>query len=373
MPVSPRRRLALLASCSASVLLIGGVLTPTAAIADDEDHPQLLGLTHYTGELHSHTGLTYTEQGGNTPTDVWTYIQANSDLDFYAATEKAGQHGRQQRRRVHRRRLTRRSPPSGATCSPRRTPGTRRTTSWSACPARRSAGRTSPTDTSTCSTRSGCIDAQYLGAGWTESKVGQTEHDLLAFYARLKQDPDAIAQFNHPSPTGYGTFQDWHHLDPQLDAQIEMFEYKQNDAEYLQTWHDALDAGWHLAPTWNGDEHGKSFDDNPARTGIWATEHSLAGLYDAMHRRSLYASFDVDATLAMIANDKMMGSILPVHHDAGGRRGARRRPERRQPGRHHHDLRQRWRGAGHEGLHRARLRRAVHPRRRRRRLVLRAR
>ena len=289
---------------------MAGVLTPGVAVAADEEREQLLGLSHYTGELHAHAGLTYTEGPGNTPTDVWAGIQANSNLDFYAVTEKPGQMDisnadvfiddiADAESDEWRQLFAEADAWNAGSNELVGVPG--QEISW----ANLTDGHVNLFNAEWM------LHPQYLGAGWTESKVGKIEYDLLGFYARLKQDPEAIAQFNHPSPTGYGTFQEFHHLDPQLDAQFELFEYKQDNAEFQQSWHLALDAGWHVAPTWNGDEHGHSFDDNPSRTGIWATEHSLDGLYDAMHRRSLYASFDLDATLAMTANGQMMGSILP--------------------------------------------------------------
>src|SRR5699024_10957636 len=73
----------------------------------------------------------------------------------------------------------------------------------------------------------------------------------------------------------------------------------------------ALDAGWHLAPVWSGDEHNATWvTGNPAHTGVWAEEHSIDSLYQAMRDRSMYTTFDVDASLQMDANGVQMGSIL---------------------------------------------------------------
>src|SRR5699024_11235988 len=59
----------------------------------------------------------------------------------------------------------------------------------------------------------------------------------------------------------------------------------------------ALDAGWHLAPVWSGDEHNATWvTGNPAHTGVWAEEHSIDSLYQAMRDRSMYTTFDVDAS-----------------------------------------------------------------------------
>lgn len=292
-----------------ALIIVTGILPATMATAAAPERPEILGLTHYKGELHAHTGLTYTEPG-NLPAEVFAQIEAEGKLDFYAATEKAGL-----------------MDVSGADdfiddISDAESAEWRelfaQTDAWNA--GDHDLVGVAGQEVGWANLTSGHINvfnAEWLiapearGGGWGEGKNGEIQWDLLAFYARLKADPDAIAQFNHPSTTGYGTFDEWRHLDRQLDEQFELFEYKQNDAEYLQNWHDALDAGWHVAPTWNGDEHGHDFDRNAARSGIWATEHSLEGLYDAMHRRSLYATFDETAWVALTANGEMMGSILP--------------------------------------------------------------
>src|SRR5699024_10638748 len=61
----------------------------------------------------------------------------------------------------------------------------------------------------------------------------------------------------------------------------------------------------------SGDEHNATWvTGNPAHTGVWAEEHSIASLYQAMRDRSMYTTFDVDASLQMDANGVQMGSIL---------------------------------------------------------------
>jgi large repetitive protein len=303
----PRRALAL----ALGAVIVAGILpiTAGAARAADAARPQVLGLTHYTGELHTHTGLTYPEQGGNLPKDVFALLESQG-MDFYAAAEKSGG-----------------MDITGADAfidDPRDAESDewrdlqQEVVDWNA--GGHDLVGVASQEVSWANLHSGHIStfnapwllaAESSGAGWNDAKTGQVVWDLPAFYARLKQDPDAIGQFNHPSPTGYGTFDDFHHLDRQLDRQMELFEYKQPNDEYLHTWWQALDAGWHVSPTWSGDDHGKGFNDNPARTGIWATEHSLDGLYDAMHRHSTYATYDDTAWISLTGNGRFMGSVLP--------------------------------------------------------------
>ena len=139
--------------------------------------------------------------------------------------------------------------------------------------------------------------------------TGHLMWDVPTVMARITMDPDAIGQFNHPV-SSHGHF-GFGHLTRAADEQIPLFEYK--TPNYHDTFVKALDAGWHLAPVWSGDEHSATWvTGNPAHTGVWAEEHSLESLYQAMRDRSMYTTFDVDATLQMGVNDEQMGAILPA-------------------------------------------------------------
>lgn len=141
--------------------------------------------------------------------------------------------------------------------------------------------------------------------------TGNVVWDLPTAYARIQMDPGAVSQFNHPGAQGWGDFNDFNHLTPGIDEQLTMFEYKTDD--YHSQWVMALDNGWHLSPTFSGDEHnGNWVTSNPAITGIWAVAHTQQGLYDAMRNRRTFASFDDNAVLKFSANGEIMGSILPA-------------------------------------------------------------
>src|SRR5699024_6606126 len=110
--------------------------------------------------------------------------------------------------------------------------------------------------------------------------TGDMKYDMYTFFARLKLDPDAIAQFNHPRSTGKGNFFDFNGLDRVVDERIELIEVR--DEPQFTEFQRALDTGWHVGPVWNGDEHSDNWvTSNAAITGIWAGDHSLEGLYAA--------------------------------------------------------------------------------------------
>ena len=144
---------------------------------------------------------------------------------------------------------------------------------------------------------------------WDGMGGGDVKYDLPTFYARLAQDPEAIAQFNHPNPTGKGDFWTFSHYTKEADDQLELFEYKV--ASYLPTFQNCLDAGWHVSPTWNGDEHSATWGDRAPRTGIWTNSKTREGLYKAFRERSTYSTLDANFELIFSANDAFMGSILP--------------------------------------------------------------
>lgn len=144
---------------------------------------------------------------------------------------------------------------------------------------------------------------------WDWVGSGDVKYDLPTFYARLAQDPEAIAQFNHPDPNGKGDFWTFTHYTKEADAQLNLFEYKV--ARYLPTFQNCLDAGWHVSPTWNGDEHSATWGDGAPRTGIWTDSKTREGLYKAFRERSTYSTLDANFELIFSANDRFMGSILP--------------------------------------------------------------
>lgn len=144
---------------------------------------------------------------------------------------------------------------------------------------------------------------------WDWVGSGDVKYDLPTFYARLAQDPDAIAQFNHPDPKGKGNFWTFTHYTKEADAQLNLFEYKVTG--YLGTFQNCLDAGRHVSPTWNGDEHSATWGQSDAHTGIWAESKTREGLYRAFRERSTYSTLDANFELTYSANDSFMGSILP--------------------------------------------------------------
>ncbi|MPV36312.1 metallophosphoesterase [Georgenia subflava] len=284
----------------------GAVVVAAPAVAqnaDDAAHPEYLGRTHYTGEFHSHTSIS---DGQALPVDAFTHVAENSDADFFGLAEH------------------------DVTFDLRNADDF--ITDWRDAASdewrylhEESEAFNANSDLETVigeelTWYDGTGHMNIFNADWLATAnspsggtfgTGNIMYDLPTMYARLALDPEAVAQFNHPGATGWGDFYDFSHLTPTADESVQLFEYK--SPSYHSQWILALDNGWHLSPTYSGDEHARTWvTGNPATTGIWATEQSADGLYQAMRERSTYATFDADAILQLGANGRMMGSILPA-------------------------------------------------------------
>ncbi|MGC6589388.1 metallophosphoesterase [Paenibacillus sp. Dod16] len=130
-------------------------------------------------------------------------------------------------------------------------------------------------------------------------------------YARLAQDPHAIAQFNHPRLSGNWSFNEFKHYNRDVDRNLNMIEYKSSNDFAVYT--KALDQGWHVSPVFGGDEHKGNWGMvQPHVTGMWGDNLTREGLYEAMRNHRTYVSFDRNLEMAVSAKGQMMGAILPA-------------------------------------------------------------
>lgn len=145
-------------------------------------------------------------------------------------------------------------------------------------------------------------------------KGGNRMYDLPAVYARITEDPRAIAQFNHPSASRSGNFFGFKHFNKKIDKHITLFEYRYsgNYPNIFADFVSALDKGWHVSPTYSRDEHKGNWGNvDPHATGLWTKGLTRKSIYDAMRHRRTYSSADRNFELAFSANGCFMGSILP--------------------------------------------------------------
>ncbi|MEG1528550.1 MAG: CehA/McbA family metallohydrolase [Clostridia bacterium] len=128
----------------------------------------------------------------------------------------------------------------------------------------------------------------------------------------------SVSAFNHPGKT-FGTFSDYAYYNPLYDEMITMIEVGNGEGEvgsgmYFRSYEEywkALDKGWHVAPTNNGDNHqGKWGNSNTARTVILSTELTAEGLYKALRNMRVYSTEEADLQIDYRLNGNAMGSIL---------------------------------------------------------------
>ncbi|MEE6296263.1 metallophosphoesterase [Georgenia wangjunii] len=279
-----------------------GAQARAAALPADADRQSYLGKTHYRAEVHSHTAVS---DGQALPIDAMEHVEENGNVDFFAVTDhdvvfdlRNADHFTQDWRES----LSEEWRYSHQTAEDFNAAGNDlvaligEEVTWY-----------DGTGHMNLFNADWFLTAQSDGGGtWG---TGNIMYDMPTVLARLTLDPEAIGQFNHPA-SSHGHF-GFAHLTPEADAQVPLFEYKSTG--YHDTFVGALDAGWHLAPVWSGDEHQQTWvTGNPAHTGVWATERSTDGLYDAMRDRSMYTTFDLNASLQLGANGEQMGAILPA-------------------------------------------------------------
>ena len=150
----------------------------------------------------------------------------------------------------------------------------------------------------------------FATSGWqTRNQPGMD--DLEGYYEILTTAPDSISQFNHPSHS-YGNFDYFSHYDPAYDQVIHLMEvgWEGGNTAY-DLYPQALDQGWHVAPTIGQNNHKGSWGDaDTGRTVLLSKNLTEDSLYDAMRNHRVYATEDADLEILYTLNGQIMGSIL---------------------------------------------------------------
>ncbi|MGP6177653.1 metallophosphoesterase [Microbacterium sp. A196] len=294
----------------AALLPAAGAQAAAPAIDGTDAHPTFLNKTHYTGEFHSHTSIS---DGVELPEDAYTFVAENTDVDFFSASEhdvtmdvRSADDWIEHHEHAHSDEW--KYLKSGAERHNESGDGKLIAVPGEEVTWYDATGHINLFNAEWFVTAPGYVRGSGDGLGGA-FPVGDFMYDLPTFYARLALDPEVIGQFNHPSPNGKGNFDNFTHLTREADERMSLFEHK--GASYDGQWQLALDSGWHLAPVFNGDEHGANWvAGNPALTGVWADEKSLDAVHRAMRERSMYSTLDENAILAFSGNDQMMGAVL---------------------------------------------------------------
>ena len=133
--------------------------------------------------------------------------------------------------------------------------------------------------------------------------------DFHAFYKTLVACSTCIGQFNHP---GSETYQHWNNFEyhSDVDDRINLFEFNSSPAWDL--FFKALDAGWHVSPMYNQDNHSADWGTaNDRRSGLFLSQLDTTALRSAMLDRRTFMSYDRNAVVQVMADNVCwMGSIL---------------------------------------------------------------
>ncbi len=134
--------------------------------------------------------------------------------------------------------------------------------------------------------------------------------DFRDFYDSLLMCPDCVGQFNHPVSD---PLQHWNHFEyyPAVDVKMNLFEFN-GGGEVWDAFFEALDAGWHISPMYNQDNHSPDWGTkNDRRSGFFMADLTREDLYQAMRDRRSFMSYDKNASITMFADETCwMGSIL---------------------------------------------------------------
>ena len=133
--------------------------------------------------------------------------------------------------------------------------------------------------------------------------------DFHNFYQSLVECESAIGQFNHPGDEEY---QNWNHFEYFADVDNQMNLYEFNSDPAWDLYFEALDAGWHISPMYNQDNHDADWGTkNGHRSGFFLADLTRTDLHTAMTERRSFASSDQNAYVKMLSdNTCWMGSIL---------------------------------------------------------------
>ncbi|WP_026575874.1 Ig-like domain-containing protein [Bacillus sp. UNC438CL73TsuS30] len=145
---------------------------------------------------------------------------------------------------------------------------------------------------------------------------GGKYQNLQNFYAWALTKENIVGQFNHPNSPA-NAFSNFIPYNKEVDRVFTMFEigngpeisYTNSEKKYF----NALDLGWHVAPTYGEDNHTGTWGQTKKRTVIVADDLTEASLLDSMKNRRVYMSEDPNFTLNFSANRFYMGSTVDTN------------------------------------------------------------
>ncbi|WP_165822685.1 OmpL47-type beta-barrel domain-containing protein [Paenibacillus montanisoli] len=264
--------------------------------------PQFAGGSHYRGTTHNHTNVSHDATGN--PEEALKAAQAH-DYDWFAFSdhshdidpEKLGQDS------------------TAHNGMPERIGGTE----WQ-----------KTKDLSAQYTNNGSFVVfpafEMTSTTWGHSNVFGTDNfidrnidnkkyqDLNSYYAWILTYDNIAAQFNHPDMSA-NAFNNFMPYDSKVDKLFTMLEVGNGSGNYgyanaEQKFFDALNLGWHVAPTFGEDNHDGTWGQTMKRTVIVSNDLSKDSLLDSMKNMRVYMEEDPNFELDVLANGAYMGATV---------------------------------------------------------------
>lgn len=267
---------------------------------EEEAYALSCDYTLYFGLLHAHTDLS---DGIGTVEEAFSHAAAVEGLDFFAVTDHSNSFDNAQ---------------SGALSQD----GSDISTKWAAGKAAAAA----------------VTDEDFLGLfgfemtwpeirqlghittfgtpGWVSRDQEGFSEDADAlehYFDALAAVPESVSQFCHPGSL-FGDFDRFSHYRPEYDDSMHLLETlgQGSISRYIQ----ALDAGWHLAPTASQNNHNGNWgSENDLRTVILAESLTEKHIFEAIQARRVYATEDRDLQICYELDGQIMGGVLSTTDD----------------------------------------------------------
>jgi len=133
--------------------------------------------------------------------------------------------------------------------------------------------------------------------------------DFHDFYKTLVACATCVGQFNHPGDEPY---QHWSNFEYHSDADDRITLFELNSSAAWDLFFKALDAGWHVSPMYNQDNHSANWGTaNDRRSGVFLSQLDGTALRAAMLDRRTFATYDKNAVVKVMADTVCwMGSVL---------------------------------------------------------------
>jgi hypothetical protein len=142
-----------------------------------------------------------------------------------------------------------------------------------------------------------------------------------SLYNWLVARGNGIASFNHPGRE-IGRFNNFGFASGARDQLVAMEIFNRTDDFLFEGWSSGLSSplvtclnrGWRTGLSGVTDEHGTDwgFPEGKGRAGLWVTENTRQGVFEAMRARRMFATRVSGLRLDATANGVRMGGTLPI-------------------------------------------------------------